>query len=43
MQINLGSIKDEDYVAARRAELEGILAEAATLRAEVMAITLDKL
>jgi methenyltetrahydrofolate cyclohydrolase len=41
--INLGSIKDEDYVAACRAELVGILDEAVRLRAEVMAITLEKL
>ncbi len=41
--INLGAIKDEDYVAACRAELVGILDEAVRLRAEVMAITLEKL
>ncbi len=41
--INLGSIKDEGYVAAARAELDGILGEAVILRAEVMAVTHDKL
>jgi formiminotetrahydrofolate cyclodeaminase len=41
--INLGSIKDEAYVAEARAELDRILAEAVALRAEVMAITHDKL
>ncbi len=41
--INLGTIKDEAYVAACRAELEGLLAEAVGLRAEVMAITHTKL
>jgi len=41
--INLGSIKDEAYVAAARAELDRILAEAVALRAEVMAITHNKL
>jgi len=41
--INLGSIKDEDYVASARAELDHILAEAVDLRTEVMAITHTKL
>jgi len=41
--INLSSIKDESYVAACRAELSSILAEAVTLRAEVMEITHSKL
>ena len=41
--INLGSIKDEAYVADARAELDRLLAEAVALRAEVMAITHDKL
>ncbi len=43
VQINLGSINDKVYVAACRAELEGILSEAVRLRAEVMAVTLEKL
>jgi len=41
--INLGSIKDQAYVAACRTELDGILAEAVGLRAEVMVITHGKL
>jgi formiminotetrahydrofolate cyclodeaminase len=41
--INLGSIKDEAYVAECRAELERMLAEAVDLRVEVMAITHTKL
>ena len=41
--INLGSIKDEAYVADSRAELERILAEAVDLRVEVLAITHTKL
>jgi len=41
--INLGSIRDEGYVASSRAELDRILAEAVDLRAEVMAITHTKL
>ena len=41
--INLGTIKDDTYVAACRAELDGLLAEAVDLRAEVMAITHAKL
>ena len=41
--INLGSIKDETYVADSRAELERILAEAVDLRVEVLAITHTKL
>jgi len=41
--INLGSIKDEAYVAAARAELDRILAEAVDLRVEVMAVTHTKL
>ena len=43
MLINLGSIKDESYVAACRAELSSILDEAVRLRAEVMDITHSKL
>jgi len=43
VKINLGSIRDEDYVAACRQELDELLAEAATLRSEVLAITLEKL
>ena len=41
--INLGSIKDEAYVVACRTELARLLDEAVRLRAEVMAITLEKL
>jgi formiminotetrahydrofolate cyclodeaminase len=41
--INLGSIRDEAYVAECRTELERLLGEAVRLRAEVMAITLEKL
>ena len=41
--INLGSIKDETYVAACRAELDGLLAEAVELRGAVMAVTHAKL
>jgi methenyltetrahydrofolate cyclohydrolase len=43
VKINLGSIKDEAYVAASAAELETILAETAALREEVLRITLDKI
>ena len=43
VKINLVSIEDEDYVRATTAELQGLLAEAASLRAEVLAITLAKL
>jgi methenyltetrahydrofolate cyclohydrolase len=43
VRINLGSIKDEAYVARAAAEIDGILAEAAALRAETYAITLSKL
>ena len=41
--INLGSIKDETYVATCRAEIDGLLAEAVELRGAVMAITHTKL
>ncbi len=43
VKINLVSIKDEEYVRATTAELQGLLAEAASLRTEVLAITLAKL
>jgi formiminotetrahydrofolate cyclodeaminase len=43
VRINLGSIKDEAYVAAAAAEIDEIQADAAALRAEVLAITLAKL
>jgi formiminotetrahydrofolate cyclodeaminase len=43
VKINLGSIRDEDYVRGCRAELDTILDEAARLRAAVMTITLGKL
>jgi glutamate formiminotransferase/formiminotetrahydrofolate cyclodeaminase len=43
VKINLASIKDEEYVRATTAELQGLLAEATSLRAEVLAITLAKL
>jgi formiminotetrahydrofolate cyclodeaminase len=43
VKINLVSIKDEEYVRATTAELQGLLAEAASLRTEALAITLAKL
>lgn len=43
VRINLGSIDDADYVRRTSAELDAILAEAAALRAEVLAITLAKI
>jgi len=43
VRINLGSIKDEAYVAKAAAEIDEIQADAAALRAEVLAITLAKL
>jgi len=43
VRINLGSIEDEAYVAAAAAEVDAILAEAAALRAEVLATTLAKI
>ena len=43
VRINLGSIEDCDYTAAAAAEIDEIQAEAAALRAEVLAITLSKL
>jgi len=43
VRINLGSIKDQAYVAKAAAEIDEILAEAAALRAETYAITLSKL
>lgn len=43
VKINLGSIKDEAYVAKAAAEIDEIQAEAAALRAEVLAITLSRL
>jgi methenyltetrahydrofolate cyclohydrolase len=43
VKINLSSIKDAAYVATAAAEVEKILAEAAALRAEVLAITIAKL
>jgi formiminotetrahydrofolate cyclodeaminase len=41
--INLGSIKDQAYVAKAGAEIDEIRAEAAALRAEVLTITLSKI
>ena len=41
--INLGSIEDQEYVTAARAELDDILKETADLRTEVVRITYDKL
>lgn len=41
--INLGSIEDCDYTSAAAAEIDKIQAEAAALRAEVLALTLSKL
>ena len=43
VKINLGSIKDQAYVAKAAAEIDEILAEAAALRAETLEITLAKL
>ena len=43
VKINLGSIKDLDYVRDSSAELDAILAEAVRLRGEVLAITIEKL
>jgi len=43
VKINLGSITDAAYVAQTAAIIEEILAEAAALRAEVLAITLAKI
>jgi formiminotetrahydrofolate cyclodeaminase len=43
VRINLGSIEDCDYTGAAAAEIDKIEAEAAALRAEVLAITLSKL
>ncbi len=43
VKINLGSIKDEAYVAKAAAEIEAIQDEAAALRAETHAITLSKI
>ena len=43
VRINLGSIEDCDYTARAAAEIDAIQAEAAGLRAEVLAITLSKL
>ena len=43
VRINLGSIEDCDYTATAAAEIDKIEAEAAALRAEVLAITLSKL
>ena len=43
VKINLGSIEDCEYTSAAAAEIDKIEAEAAALRAEVLAITLSKL
>jgi len=43
VRINLGSIKDEAYVAKAAAEIDEIQDAAAALRAEVLAITLSRL
>lgn len=43
VKINLGSIKDEAYVAKAAAEIEAIQAAAAALRAETHEITLSRL
>ena len=43
VRINLGSIKDQAYVAKAAAEIDEILAEAAVLRTETLEITLAKL
>jgi formiminotetrahydrofolate cyclodeaminase len=43
VRINLGSIEDQAYVRRTSAELDELLAEAATLRADVLATTLAKI
>jgi methenyltetrahydrofolate cyclohydrolase len=43
VRINLGQIEDADYVRRTSAELDTILAEAAGLRADVLATTLAKI
>jgi methenyltetrahydrofolate cyclohydrolase len=43
VRINLGSIEDEEYVRRTSAELDELLAEAAALRADVLATTLAKI
>ncbi len=43
VKINLGSIEDCDYTAAAAAQIDEMQAQAAALRAEVLAITLSKL
>ena len=43
VRINLGSIKDQAYVQTAAARIDAFQAEAAALRAEVLAITLAKL
>jgi formiminotetrahydrofolate cyclodeaminase len=43
VRINLGQIEDQDYVRVTAAELDKILAEAAALRADVLATTLAKI
>jgi formiminotetrahydrofolate cyclodeaminase len=43
VRINLGSIEDEAYVRPTGAEVDAILAEAAELRAEVLATTIAKI
>lgn len=43
VKVNLGSIKDEAYVAKAAAEIDEIQAEAAALRAETHEITLSRL
>ena len=43
VKINLGSIEDAEFVAAAAAQVEALQAEAAALRAEVLAVTNDKI
>ena len=43
VRINLGSIEDEEYVRRTATELDELLAEAAALRADVLATTLSKI
>ena len=43
VRINLGSIEDRDYTASAAAQIDQIEADAAAMRAEVLAITLAKL
>ena len=41
--INLNSIKDEEYKAAKKAESDGIIAEAAKIRDELLKIVYTRI